>query len=483
MSLPTKLAFVDVETSGCRWSDRIIEIGILRIEDGQLVRTFQTLLNPETYVPEEILEMTGINPAQLENAPSFYSVKDDIAEILEDCVFVAHNVRFDYSFIKNEFKRLDETFSSKHFCTVKLSRALFPDQRHHNLDALIDRHGFKIKSRHRAFDDAQILWDFYQLVLKSFNEEQIEIALKKAMKRPSLPIKITEEQLDLLPEAPGVYIFYGESGTPLYVGKSINIRDRVLSHFSSDHLSSTEMKISQQIESIETIVTAGELSALLKESELVKKMQPLYNRQLRQKRLMTVLKSKFDGLYQSIDTATADLIDATKLDEILGLFRGVKNAKDFLTYLCKEFELCEKLLGLEKTSSACFGYRLGRCKGACVKKEDPVKYNFRFINAFSKSKLKPWPFNGPIMIKEKNDDEGIEEGFLLDKWCYLGKAKINAELRINNAEGEDNLSFDLDTYKILSRYLLSKKNQKKIKLIKNQQKNTIDQDVDFSLGV
>lgn len=443
--LPKKLTFVDVETTGMRVNlDRIIEIGVLRVEDNKLVETYQSLINPGFYIPPEISEMTGITSAQLENAPSFYEIKKELLKIFEDTIFVAHNVRFDYSFLKQEFKRFDISFSPKHFCTVKLSRALFPKYRHHNLDSIIERFGFECNKRHRAFDDAKVLWDFYKTIQTQFSLDKITTVLEKALKKPSLPIKLKQQDLEGLPEGPGVYIFYGSSGAPLYVGKSINIRDRVLSHFSGDLNSSKEMKISQQIESIETIETAGELSALLKESELVKALQPLYNRKLRLKKDLMILKSEIDkDGYQRIVFDQSGNIDVSELDKVLGVFRSKKQAKDFLVYIAKEHSLCEKLLGLENTRLGCFNYRLGRCKGACEKKESTLKYNLRFLEAFINSKIASWPFDGPIIIKEGN------QPFVIDKWCCNGT------------------SFDLDTYKIIKGYISRLKNDRNITLVKD----------------
>jgi DNA polymerase III subunit epsilon len=475
MQLPQKIAFVDVETTGARWSDRVIEIGIVRVENGKVTQTLNSLINPNCHVPPEITELTGISPAELEYAPTFGSLKKEIAEVLNDCVFVAHNVRFDYSFIKNEFKREEISFKSKHFCTVKLSRHLFPEHRHHNLDSLIERFKFKCKSRHRAFDDADVLWQFYQHVLNNFPEGEVLLALSKALKKPSVPINIAPDILENLPDSPGVYIFYGKGGCPLYVGKSVNLHDRVRSHFSSDHISSTEMKISQQIESIEVIETAGELGALIKESNLIKQIKPLYNRKLRHSRMMTVLKNfKTKDNYQTISFADASEIDINNLEEIYGTFRNLKTAKQFLIFLAKEFELCEKLLGVDNTNQACFGYRLGKCKGACVNKENPAKYNLRFIEAFLNKKLRPWPFESPVIIEEKDGLGKKSEGFLIDKWCYLGSVKANGELKDGKLESD--VTFDVDTYKILLSYLASTKNQKNIKVFNTKKLRSFTSD-------
>ncbi len=459
--LPKKMCFVDTETTGMRSTyDRVIEIGIVRVEDGEVTQTFQTLINPGfTSIPPEIISMTGISPAELENAPTFRQVKDDIREFLEDCVFVAHNVRFDYAFLKNEFRRLEESFSPKHFCTVKLSRKLFPDWPHHNLDSIIQNFNIACPNRHRAFDDAYVLYEFYQNLQKLFPQEKLVEVIDWALKKPSLPIKVDPEIIKNLPESPGVYIFYGESGAPLYVGKSINLKDRVLSHFASDHLINKEMKIAQQIESIDVIQTAGELGALLKESYLVKKLQPLYNRKLRNSYKMTVLREETDeDGYKRVVLEESDAVDPDSIDQVLGVFRSRRQAKQALVQFCKQHNLCEKLLGLEKAKGECFNYRLGHCFGACAKKERPLKYNLRFIEAFAGNRCKPWPFKGAIMVKEVNED-GKEEGFLIDKWCYLGNFTMQPS-RLQ-AKDEDYV-FDLDTYKILEKHLKDKRNLEKV---------------------
>ena len=223
--LPKTLCFIDCETTGMSPQyGRIIEIGILRVEENRIVDRFQTLINPQTSLDPFIQNMTGITQEELENAPSFYAVKDDIKKILSDSLFVAHNVLFDYSFIKKEFERLEEEFSSKYLCSVKLSRKLFPKYKHHNLDAIIKRFNFDCQKRHRAFDDAKIIWDFYQKSLEKLGEEKLSKAINTIMKRPSLPIGIKANELDSLPESSGVYLFYSKDNALLYIGKSNNIR-------------------------------------------------------------------------------------------------------------------------------------------------------------------------------------------------------------------------------------------------------------------
>ncbi len=175
-------SIIDVETTGgSPFLDRIIEIGLLRVEKGEVVKTYQTLLNPGVALPEFITELTGITDADLLGAPTFDDIKEELFELLEDSILVAHNASFDYGFIGQEFRRSGWSFSMNNLCTVRLSRVLYPEHKHHNLDALIERHGFSIDNRHRAFDDAKILWDFLQMLPTQFPREQVEKAIKRTM--------------------------------------------------------------------------------------------------------------------------------------------------------------------------------------------------------------------------------------------------------------------------------------------------------------
>lgn len=460
--LPKKLAFIDTETTGLSVTrDRIIEIGIVRVEENKIVAKYQTLLNPGFIFPEIITNITGITPGQLESAPTFRQVKNDILELLKDCVFVAHNVRFDYAFLKNEFKREMTTFSAKHFCTARLSRSLFPRERHHNLDSIIERFNISCENRHRAYDDAYVLWEFYKKLQTSVSEEILDTFIQKALKKPSSPLNLPDETIEKLPELPGVYVFYGDNGTPLYVGKSVNIKERVLSHFSNDYTASKEMHIAQQVKSIETHVTSGELGALLKEAAMVKQLQPLYNRKLRVSRKMVLLKKKItENGYIRVFVEDAVTIDPLDTKNILGVFRSKRQAKDFLINSCKEHKLCEKLLGLENTKTACFGYRLNTCNGACINEENSLKYNIRVMEAFGGNSIKKWPFKSAIAIAEKDELEGTSEYFVIDKWCLLGSFTQHDDNALQNKNFS--YTFDLDTYKILLSFLTKKDNWKHI---------------------
>jgi DNA polymerase-3 subunit epsilon len=162
------------------------------------------------------------------DAPPFETVAAETMKRLEGRLFIAHNARFDYGFLKNEFKRLGITFRASVLCTVKLSRTLFPEHKRHNLDSLIERHDLQAAARHRALADAQLIFQFWQKIHVDRSSDDIESALKAQNAHPSLPPHLDAGIVDELPEVPGVYLFYGENNLPLYVGKAKDIRQRVL---------------------------------------------------------------------------------------------------------------------------------------------------------------------------------------------------------------------------------------------------------------
>jgi len=440
-----RLAIIDVETTGTSpLRDRIIEVGILRIENGKLVSSFESLVNPQCHIPPEITMLTGIHAGELEHAPTFYSLKDQIREVLRDAIFVAHNARFDYSFIKSEFQRQEESFTSRQLCTAKLSRTLFARYRRHNLDSLIERFGFTCDGRHRAMGDAKVLWDFLQMIKKTLAPEKIENAIKLVTKTASLPTAISRDMIDALPEKSGVYTFYNSDGAPLYIGKSINLKERILSHFADATTSAKEAKVFRSIGSLEVQETDGELGAFLAESRLIKKYKPLYNRQLREtSRFVIAVKQEDKSGYLTVNLQEVTTIAPDEIGTILGVFRSFAQAKKHLTHMASDHELCKKLLGVERASDACFGYQLDTCRGACVGREFCAKYNIRFLEAFGKTRLKRWPFDGAIAIYEG------KTAHVVSHWCYLG----TFDEHTNSVTPE--YHFDYDTYKILSRHLLA----------------------------
>lgn len=441
------MAFVDLETTGTNATvDRVTEIGVVLLDESG-VREWCQLIQPQTRIPPFIEQLTGISNAMVSDAPRFETIAEELAELLQGYLFIAHNARFDYGFLKNEFKRSGLTFQPSVLCTVKLSRALFPEHKRHNLDSLIERHGLLANGRHRALADAQLIYQFWQKIHLTHDEAIIADAVKKLIGRSSLPSNIDSGLVNDLPEAPGVYLFYGENDLPLYVGKSTNIRQRVLSHFSADHSHSKEMSLSQQLRRIDWIETAGELGALLTEAKLIKTLQPIHNRRLRRHNALCAWQLQQQAEHLRPVLIWADDLDFGAQDNLHGLYHSQRDAQKALRSIADQNQLCLSVLGLEKTSKGrpCFAQQLKKCKGACIGQEKPIEHAARLTMAMNKLKLAAWPYSGAV---------GIQEGdklHVIDHWCYLGTAKNEAE--VHDLLDSSRPAFDRDTYQILTKAL------------------------------
>ena len=470
-ALHEPLVFVDIETNGLNHiRGRVIEVAAIRVEDGQVVREFQSLIDPGTPLPQFITNLTGITERDLSGAPLFMAIADELHDLLSGAIFVAHNVRFDYSFLKQEFRRIGKSFHPRQLCTVRLSRALYPTERSHKLQSLITRHNLQVSARHRAYDDAHALWQFLQLVQRRFPPEILAQAVARQLRQPALPKALTPEAIATLPTGPGVYIMYDETGAPLYIGKSIHIRQRVMEHFMRDHNNSQEFNLSQRVHSIIAEETAGELEALLLESQLVKQLLPYQNKKLRKTDTLLFVIKDYDTngyLRLRIEASTPD---AYKSNDVLAIYDRRSRLKVGLEQVARDFNLCPKLLGLEKTSRACFWSQLGKCHGACVGKEPADKYNARLLIAFEHQQLKPWPYKGPVLIREKTDTP-LQTGLIVDRWCVIGKLRQESDCEPTLEQMVT--TFDLDAYKILSSYLATKLHRLSIQLLTPQQLQTL----------
>ena len=445
--LDRPLVFLDLETTGATAvHDRITEIGLIEVEHGRFIGEWSTLVNPQTRIPPFIESLTGISNDMVALAPTFAEVASELKLRLDGKLLIAHNVRFDYGFLKSEFRRLDIKYRSDLVCTVKLSRKLFPGHSRHNLDSLIERHGITCSARHRALGDARVLWDLTQKWRNEIGVEALTAAVAAQIKTPALPPGLPEFVLDEIPETPGVYLFYGENDLPLYIGKSLNLRSRVLSHFSGDHLRSKDMNIVRQIKRIDWKETAGELGALLEEARLVKELLPTMNHQLRRNDDLCAF------IWDPAQPQPPQLVSTTNIDfsdsaNTYGVFRSRRAALGTLRNLAQAFELCLIASGLEKGKGPCFAHQIKRCRGVCAGLESPARHDLRLMEALTELKLAAWPFKGRIGVRESNGERS--ELHVLDHWCHLGTAHSEHELDALDARP----SFDLDTYKILKRYL------------------------------
>ena len=460
-AFPEIFTIIDTETTGMRPPmSRIIDIGIIRVEQGKVVERYQTLLNPGMTLSPMIGRLTGIRTEDLEDAPPFDEVAFKVQELFADSVFVAHNASFDYRFVQSEFRRIGIEFSMPTLCTVQLSRKLFPKERGHNLDALIARHGLTCDSRHRALPDADVLEQFIRMASAQLPKEVIEDALATLLYGNKTAKKMPNTKFSHLPDGAGVYFFYGEDDELLYIGKSKHVRTRARSHFSksSEH---KERHLQEGTASIETISTSGELSALLLESALIKKESPVYNRALRKRCSLVIAKRVQDE--NGYDTVTLSRTEElTPSTNILGVFRTMVQAKEKIKVLAKEHRLCAKLLGIEKSSGACFGSQIQTCDGACTGKIDTDTYNERVTEAFSQRRLRSWPYKGPVLITERENENSGTIFFIRD-WVLLGSFRYDGEQCSELPLAEKD--FDYDLYKILVRYMLNPKNRRSIRTL------------------
>ncbi|TVP51457.1 MAG: DNA polymerase III subunit epsilon [Halomonas sp.] len=445
----TTLIFVDVETTGTRATrDRITEIAALKVINGELVDRWSSLIYPECKVPAQISQLTGIRDDMLSDAPRFVHIAQSLREWLGDGHLVAHNARFDYSFLRNEFKRAGQDYRTQLVCTLRMSRRLAPHERQHNLKALLSRYGITPIRHHRAGDDVDALWSLWQAWQTEHSAEEWRALLDEERRHRTLPAHLDSAQVDALPSTPGVYLLYGHNRLPLYVGKSINLRSRVLGHFQRDHQDDKEMRLAQQVQHIEWEETAGDLGAQLREAQLVKTLMPIMNRQLRKQGKLTTWHWP-DG------ASCPELLGGSALSQpqdgrLFGLFRNPREAKSALRSIAEEQQLCPRVLGLEKGKGRCFANQLGKCRGACDGQESMAEHTQRAQTALQQLQVNVWPWPGSIAIEEQPMGNTKPIWHVVRQWCYLGSAEnlTQAKQLIDTPS-----TFDVDSYRILNRFL------------------------------
>jgi DNA polymerase-3 subunit epsilon len=445
---------IDLETTGGNaLHDRITEIAAVRIENGQEVARWSTLVNPGVRIPTFIQSLTGISDAMVQEAPRFEDVAPRLLELLDGAVFVAHNVRFDHGFVLHALERMEKPFKVKTLCTVRLSRKLYPAHKGHGLDALSQRHGLHTVARHRAMGDVELVLAFLAVARAELGAEVLQREAKALLQgSASVPPQL-QTPIESVPDTPGVYVFYGEGDIPLYIGKSVTLRTRVMSHFQASSRQAREMRILQEIRRIEWQETAGELGALLLESRWVKERQPIHNRLLRRTRGLRAwqLSDKHDAK-PLLTLVGLDEIAAADMGSLYGAYRSKRQAHDALRQLCDAHALCPQALGLESGKGACFASQIGKCKGVCAGRESATVHWLRLQLALRGEQLQAWPFTGPVGIREFDARSGRTDIHVFDQWCHL--ATVHDEDALAEAlRTRQPLAFDIDTYRLLLKRL------------------------------
>jgi DNA polymerase-3 subunit epsilon len=367
-------AIVDIETTGGSARDeRITEIAVYLHDGNEVTGEFVSLVNPERNIPYFITNLTGITNEMVENAPRFYEIARKLIEITEGRTFVAHNARFDYSFIRQEYKSLGYNFKRSILDTVALSRKLLPGHSSYSLGNICKDLDISITGRHRAAGDALATVRLLELLI----ERDIELNGSRSPLIRNSRISKLNPRLDIakienIPEEPGIYYFYNEKGDLIYIGKSRNLQQRISTHLSNN-TTNRAMEMRDLIADIDWEATGSELIALLKESFEIKLNKPVYNRAQRRTGFQWGIFSFFDQ-NGYINYRYGQIND----DSVpLSVFTSKEKTKSKLISLVENFSLCQKLSGLYETDGACFHYQVGICKGACIGKESPGDYNER----------------------------------------------------------------------------------------------------------
>jgi DNA polymerase-3 subunit epsilon len=493
-----RCVFVDLETTGTSAArERITEVGIVSVDfdrDAVRVQEWSSLVNPQRPIPSEIQWLTGITNAMVRDAPTFAELADTLLERLRDAVFIAHNARFDYGFLKAEFARLGIPWRATTLCTVRLSRLIDPDRSPHTLDAVATRYGLDGEQRHRALGDARVLWRFLQALAVRRPPQELEDAVGALLRASSTPPMLPPDALDGIPDTPGVYLFYGLNAHPIYIGKSLTLRSRVMAHFSADHANAQDARLSQQVCRIEWEETAGDVGALLREAALVKTRLPAHNIALRRHAGQVLLRLAGNRLR----FVPAALVTPNALPEHHGPFGSRAAARAHLLALAREHRLCLKTLGLERAASKartlpatavqreedapdaqlaaaltlppaaahvpqqaaqeaaqrtappapCFAYQVRRCLGACVGEEPADAHAQRVEALLAPARIAAWPHEGAVTLIERRADGLREDLHVFDRWCWLGSvASLDAAHALAAADGPR--SFDADVYRIV----------------------------------
>lgn len=393
----------------------------------------------------------------LRNAPKFYEIAKRVVEITEDCILVAHNAQFDYRILCTEFRRLGFEFERPSLCTVELAKDLIPNQDSYSLGKLVRSLGIPVADRHRASGDAMATVKLFKMLLdkdttKSIIQESIRLNPKHQLEPKHIDI------IEQMPAVTGVYYMHKSDGEIIYIGKSNNIKKRVNQHFTNTNPKSK--KIQMQVAAVTYEATGSELVALLKESEEIKRNNPIYNRALRRKVFTHALYSFIDE--QGYINLKIDIADGRK--NPITTFANRQSGKSFMFNAVEEYQLCQKLTGLYNTKTSCFKYDIKECAGACIQKESAEDYNKRVEALINKNSYK----NKNMVIIDRGRDIDERSAILIENGVFKGLGFFNLNYQINNMEILESIITKMennrDTQHIIQSYLRKRKDLKIIHL-------------------
>ena len=365
-------AIVDIETTGGHpTQNRITELSIYVHDGVQVVSHFETLVNPEIPIPPYIQAFTGITNDMVASAPSFADIASEVFSHLQGNIFIAHNVNFDHSFIKNQLAEVGLDLNVKKLCTVRLSRKIVPGHRSYSLGNICAALGIHLQNRHRAGGDALATVKLFEHLLANDTENHIDDSLKRGSKEQQLPPNVSKADFEKLPKAPGVYYFVNENGLAVYVGKAKNIRSRVASHFSGNLKSKQKQNFMRDIHGFSFAPTGNELLAILLESHEIRRLWPNENRS--QKKVSQVY-----GLYDYLDQNNKIRFGVDRVRKELKplvTFGSHAAALQYLSSMIDIYGLCPKLCNSQTNPDTCISVKNEICDGYCLVQENAETYN------------------------------------------------------------------------------------------------------------
>ena len=435
-----RLAFVDVETTGLSPTEnRVAEIGVVTVDDDGRVERWTTLLR--TSSRGELSAPLGSSPHGTRDAPWFSDIAADLERRLEGRLFVAHNARFDYAFLRAEFERAGIAFHLDVVCSVMLSRHLCPDLAHHDMDSLAACHGFRVEERHRALPDADLVWQLWQALNRQHPKARIADAIRTLLSGPVLPPGLDASLIDRLPESPGAYVLYGEGGSPLVVAAAGNLKLHVRNYFRIDRATSKAFEYAHRIRNITWRATRGMLGAQLHAAMLDSVLfahskhrtnSPAFTLQLLPEAVPCVAIVPVNSRRSGADS--------------YGLFATERKAQNELLRLATQHRLCHWLLGLPtKTKMPCAACRLDQRAPKCISKIGRKNDLIRLVAALWPLRVTAWRHPGPVGIRERS------EIHIIDQWQFLGTARCESDVRsvLETRPG----AFDPRLHRLLTRAL------------------------------
>ncbi|AIZ40220.1 exonuclease domain-containing protein [Cellulophaga baltica] len=417
---------IDIETTGNGIEgNKITEISIFKYDGYDVIDEFTTLVNPEAEIPYFITGLTGIDNNMVRNAPKFAEVADKILEITKETIFVAHNVNFDYNIIKHEFKSIGVDFIRKKLCTVRLSRKLIPGYNSYSLGKLCAALEIPLTDRHRARGDAEATTILFEKLLRAEDADEVfKSFLNARSQEATLPPGLPKSDFDKLPNEPGIYFFKNAKGKIIYVGKAIDIKKRVLSHFYDK--STKEITLCQNTSALDFELSGSELLALLMESDAIKQHYPEYNR-AQKKKIQPFGIFTYEDRNGVMHLAWNTLKMAPNAFHIL---YSKTDCRSFLQELCKTYKLCPKFCHLQENVTACSHYDILECEGICRDTEPIEAYNTKVKTAINDIQSK----NVNFIIREKGrtlDESGV---ILIQDNTYMGYGFVENEIAIENID-------------------------------------------------